>query len=258
MPVLALTPPKFIFTSAQRIAFAFLRQGGGSEGDESIESLRDKVTALQDENAWLKGQTLDAWGKLAALNQLQQNYQIRPQDVLSATVTGHQAGSGASILNLDKGSKNGVQAGAPVVAVFERICLLGRVSNVGLVTCDVRLASDPGGKGIVVQIVRPQLQTTPRGPVLQDIAVTSQPYLMIGKGGNQMEIDGINVSDAQPMKGDLVCLTDRDWWANTQHMVLGQVDAVGKQDNQQLRYRITVSPRVPIMTQRTVMIVMKE
>ena len=120
------------------------------------------------------------------------------------------------------------------------------------------LVSDPGTKGIQIQIVRPR--TTPRRPArqhLQDLPVTSQPYLAEGLGTNQMEINGINKSDATPLPGDLVCLTDGDWWANAQHMVVGQIESVGTQENQPLRHSIKVVPRVALSTQRTVMIVLQ-
>lgn len=252
---LALIPPTFLATRAQQFLASAVRPTGA--GSANADELRNQVAALQNENAQLKAMILDASARLTALGQLQQQYQIAPQDVVPATITSWQAGPGASIMRLDRGSNSGVKEGAPVMAPFERICLLGKVSKVGPVSCEVRLVSDPASK-VLVQIVRPQIQKTPGGPVVQDIVVTQQPSLLDGKGDNRMEINGINVADAQPQKGDLVCLTDRAWWGKTQHMVLGQIDAVGRQDNQPLRYTISVSPRVPTVTLGSVMILIKE
>jgi cell shape-determining protein MreC len=255
----ALAPPRFLAARIQQVIAGVLR-GGASQNTDTLEQLRDKNTALEDENVQLKAMVLEARARLLALGQLQQQFQIQPQNVLIATVSGYSPGSGASTLKLDKGSSSGVKVGAPVLAPFERICLLGRVSSVTPITSEATLASDPGDKGMLVQIVRPQHAPFGQpGGIYQDLIVTSQPYLMKGLGNNLMEINGINKSDAEPLQGDLVCLTDgQQWWQNVQHMVVGQVENVGTQQNNSLRYRITVSPRVPIVTQRTVMIVLQE
>ena len=83
-----------------------------------------------------------------------------------------------------------------------------------------------------------------------------------GLGGGQMRIRNVDVqANAQalaPQKGDLVCLTDASWPGKTQNMVVGQIDSVGRKENQPLRYDIVVTSRVAIPAQRSVMILINE
>ena len=273
----ALVPPKIIFTSMQETVFGVLRRASPTgENPGTLDDLRDQITGYKTENTQLKEMLTAANGRLLAYQQMQ-SIGIQPDDTLVATVLGYEAGPGASVLDLDKGTMHGVNSGDPVVVTLPRspgespdpnvgdrlqnmlrVCLIGRVVSSNSLISKVRLLSDPGVT-VHAQIIRPQLQRNPNGPgPFANDAVTSVPCLLIGMGAGEMKIEDINVQSAQPVKGDLVCLTDADWWSKTQYMVVGKIDSVARKENQPLRYNITVSPMVPVMTRRTVMIITKE
>ncbi len=258
----AAIPPSFILSTVQGVAQNALRSLAAT-GDSPATSaaLRERLRALENENAQLKGLLTEYIARETAMGYLRSAH-IAPEDVLPATVVGYQAGAGASILRLDKGLNDGVKVNAVVLAPLEQVHLLGRVVHVGLLECEVRLVSDPLMK-TQAQIIRPFVQTG-TGPVLQNYAVTAELCLVRGLGNGQMLIDNVDTiakitnQPVTPVKGDLVCLTDGSWPAKVQHMVLGQVETVGLRQDQPMRYDIRIAPRIAVSAQRTVMILIHE
>ena len=258
----AAIPPSFLLTTVQATVHSTLRSlAAADDPPETTDSLRAKYLALQNENAQLKGMIMEANSRLEAMGYLHAA-QIEPADVVPATVIGYQAGPGACTLKLDKGRVHGVKPNDAVIAPLEQVHLLGRVTYVGQLECEVRLASDPRSQ-IQAQIVRPRMQA-PGGPgPVQDLAVTGELCLSKGLGDGQMLIDNIDAIDRNsslpiPQKGDLVYLTDGSWPAKVQHMVFGQVQSVALRENNPLRYDIRLAPRLPVAAQRTVMILIHE
>jgi hypothetical protein len=259
----AAIPPGFLLTTVQGTVHSALRSLAAADDlPGTPDALRDKLRALENENAQLKALLTDANNQLQAMRFLRA-VQIEPADVLPATVIGYQAGPGVCILKLDKGKVHGVKLNAAVIAPLEQVHLLGRVVDVGELKCDVRLVYDPRMQ-IQSQIIRPRVQPTPGGPgVFQDLAVTGELCLSKGLGNGQMLIDNIdivapNANRPIPQKGDLVCVTDGSWPAKIQHMVLGQVESVAARQDSPLRYDIRLAPRLPVAAQRTVMILIHE
>lgn len=254
----AAIPASFVLTSAQISAQNGMRSlaagASGSGGGTSAET-NARIVALEDENAQLKGLLQEfmrreqAWGYLHM-------YHIEPDDVLATTVVGYQAGPGPSILRLDKGKSSNVQKDAVVLAPLEQVHLLGRVVSVGQVECEARLISD-ASMGTQCQIIRQVILPGSPSPA-QNMEVTGELCWLEGLGNGTMRITNIDKDSAQPQKGDLVCLTDGRWPSKVQHMVLGQVDSVGTNEKNSLRYDIRVVPRIAVSAQRTVMILVRE
>jgi hypothetical protein len=261
IPVTMLIPPGFLLSTAQAMAQGALGRDG-SRGQEPPEELRARIRSLENENAQLKRMLADANDRLQAMHQLQL-LRIRPEEVLAASIVGRGTGAASNLLRLDKGATSGVRAGDAVVAPLEQVCVLGRVARADQLDCLVQLFSD-AQMNTSVQIVRPMLQMTPGGPgPYENIAITPKetPCNLAGLGGGQMQIDDVNVRPPEPnvrlpepQKGDLILLTDAAWPAQTQHMVIGQIDSVGRKATNPLRYDIRVSSRVVLPAQRTVMI----
>jgi hypothetical protein len=261
----AAIPPSFLFTTAQVAFQGALAPGASGEVSGAPEALRQSIRDLQNENAQLKAMLVEANARLDAMKFLRA-LRIEPDDVLPATVIGFQAGPGSALLHLDKGVLHGVKAGDVVVAPLEQVHLLGRIeeSDLGQVQSFVRLVTDPSMR-VQAQIVRPFVQTATATQPYQNLAVTGEGVCLVeGLGNGQMRIQNLDAVDssssraASPQKGDFVLLTDGHWPAKVQHMVLGQIDSVSPRKDQPMRYDIRISPRVPISTQRTVMILIHE
>jgi hypothetical protein len=260
----AAIPPSFVLTTVQTTLADLVRPGIPSGLPENSDSLRQRILDLENENAQLKQLIGDANGRLAAMRFLQA-YRIEAGDVLPATVVGFQAGPGSAILRLDKGSAHGVKPGDAVVAALEHVHVVGRVEKKGLgqFECTVRLITDPTTT-IQAQIVRPMVQSATATQPYQNLAVTNDLCLVQGQGNGRMHIANVDTVDAvsgrpiRPQKGDLVLLTDGTWPAKVQHMVVGQVDAVGPKEDQLLRYDIGIVPRISFSAQRNVMILVRD
>jgi hypothetical protein len=261
----AAIPPSFLFTTAQATFQGALAPGAAGDVPGTSEGVRQQVRDLQNENAQLKAMLVEANARLDAMKFLHA-LRIEPDDVLPATVIGFQAGPGSALLHVDKGALHGVKAGDVVVAPLEQVHLLGRIekSDLGQVQSYVRLITDPTTR-IQAQIVRPFVQPATATQPVQNLAITGEGMCFVeGMGNGQMQIRNLDVVDnastraVSPQKGDLVLLTDGHWPAKVQHMVLGQIDSVAPRKDQPMRYDIRVSPRVPVSTQRTVMILIRE
>ncbi|HUO09901.1 MAG TPA: rod shape-determining protein MreC [Phycisphaerae bacterium] len=268
-----LTPVKFIFAGAQGIANrAVARLGDTQNQNESAESLHQQIAELHDQ--------LDQRDRQLRIDEeyLLQLQAMAPQglsarDLLFASITGSQAGAGAGVITLDKGSMDGVQRGMPVTAcvtisvptepvnpaegpappatrIVPQATLLGMVDAVNAKTCSVRLMTDPHMKTQAVLVRR-----------LSDryALLTSEPCLVEGLGNGQLRCDTLDVGKtfAIPQPGDLVELLDQNWPANMRYMVLGEVTAVARKDTQILRYDLTITPRVNVNTIQSVLIVLK-
>ncbi len=262
-PVLTLEiPAEFIFKLAREGTtgvlkkIAFSPPGAGPGGLTDLE-LNEQVRDLQNENAQLKAMLQDANERLLALQHLEM-IGIRSGDVVSATVLGLGTGPEQSKLFIDKGAQDGIAANNAVVAPLQQVTLLGRVILAGQKECTVYLLTDPS-ISVQAQIVRPRVlpasgRTPPTG-VVTDLPVTTSPCLVQGIGNNQMRSLNVDVQQGiPPMPGDLVRLTDREWPAKVQNMVIGQIEKVSQRIDQPLRYELLISPRVAATTQRSVMV----
>lgn len=262
VPIEALElPARFVFSLAQeattgvirRLAFVPRTQetGGQSAADIAAENRR-----LDDENTRAKAMLLDAYAQLAALQHLQK-IGISPEHAVPANVISLGAGADDSILTIDKGAKNGdLQTGDAVVAPRDEVTLLGRISRADSVQSDVLLLTNPQ-VSVQAQIIRPRHLPagSPAQGVMSDLIVTTQPCLVQGMGNNQMRITDVNIQQGiAPAVGDLVRITDPAWPAETQFMVIGQIDKVSHREDQPLRYELLISPRIAATTLRNVMV----
>lgn len=92
------------------------------------EQLRSRVAELEE--ARLENERLNALLKITQTNKL---------DVLGAHVIGRPTNSWEGVITIDRGSRDGVKAGMPVIGSEG---LLGQTVDVGPVTSKVRLISD--------------------------------------------------------------------------------------------------------------------
>jgi cell shape-determining protein MreC len=250
-----LTPAKFIFTGVESLASTTVdRLTAHHDATESLDSLHQTIAQLTDELDQRDRQIrLDQEVFTATKAMAPQG--LRADELLPAGVTGYQAGPGASLLTLDKGSSDGIRRGMVVTAcstttagVIPQASILGAVDGVWAKTCTVRLLTDPHMK-MQAKLVR---RSTGGSTVL-----TPEPCLVEGMGDGKLRCDTISVGDAlaEPEVGDLMQLADTNWPAKVMYMVIGEITSVGRKDSQLLRYELTVSPRVNVERVQTVLVV---
>jgi cell shape-determining protein MreC len=253
-----LTPAKFIFTGIQSIASTTVdRLTAHHDATESIDSLHQTIAQLTDQLDQRDRQIrLDQEVFVATKAMAPQG--LRADELLPAGVTGYQAGPGASLLTLDKGSSDTIHRGMVVTAcstttagVIPQASILGAVDGVWAKTCTVRLLTDPHMK-MQAKLVR---RSTSGSAVL-----TPDPCLVEGMGDGKLRCNTISVGEAlaEPEVGDLMQLSDQNWPAEVQYMVIGEVTSVARKDSQLLRYDLTISPRVNLNSVQTVLVVLKQ
>jgi cell shape-determining protein MreC len=253
-----LTPAKFIFTGVQSVAANTVdRLTAHHEATESVDSLHQTIAQLTDEldqrdrQIRLDEEVLTATKALAPQG-------LRADELLIAGVTGYQAGPGASLLTLDKGTADGIRRGMVVTAcattaagVIPQASILGAVDTAWAKTATVRLLTDPHVK-IQAKLVR---RSTGGSTVL-----TPEPCLVEGMGDGKLHCSTISVGQAlaEPEIGDIMQLADQNWPAAVQYMVIGEVSSVARKDSQLLRYDLSIVPRVNLNSVQSVLVVLKQ
>lgn len=96
------------------------------EENEELKKLKSDLEVLKEENAWLRD-FLDVKNHNTSF------------ELADATVIGKNAGGAHQTLTLNKGSLHGIEAG---MAVITGQGLVGRVSEVGLTSCEVICITD--------------------------------------------------------------------------------------------------------------------
>ena len=258
-----LIPPTFISRGIQGMFVgAAARISTQSADADTVAQMRERLRNLEDENPRLKETISSLQEQISAYRHLQEAG-LKPQDSVTATVVGG-GGIATQMIHLDKGTMDGVKIGDPVVAPVlrsaggqtEPVTLLGRVVAAGTKDSQAKLFSDPTMK-VHAQIIRLQVQTAPGQPPKPNVHITSEACLVEGRADNTMRVTTLNIRQPgmAPQKEDLICLADPGWPANTQDMVIGQIEEVAPRTDQPLRYDIRISPRISISLLRTVMII---
>lgn len=243
---LLLVPGEFVFNGAQSAAVSMLHHLTEARTDQATaDALRDRIRYLENVVDYQNGQLQDANAQIAQIRSMKPRG-LTERDLLPANIIGYQAGPGAELVSLDKGSADGVQRDMVVIA---KLSPIGRVAEVGPKTCRVRLLTDVDNKGVLARIVR-------KSETGDDLIASG--CLVTGNGGGLMRCDTISVVETAipPAPGDRVQLVDPTWPPKTQYMILGDVTAVGRNDRQLLRYAVTIAPRVNPSGVQSVLIVL--
>jgi len=262
-PVKTALVPSYFFTLIQGgIQQAAHRAAAGDRNAQSNEALQEQIRQYQDEHAQIKQLLEQAQARLGAQSQAQLAG-IGAERIVWATVFGSGSTPGRSILQLARGTRDGVSDGDLVVMGYvaenstrvEGVTLLGRIEAADEKVSVAQMLSDPSLK-VSAEIIRTQIQTPGAPGVVRNLHITTKPCLVEGLGSNQMAIRDVDVEpNVQPQVGDLVVLSDNQFAETAQLMVIGIISDVGHRDMQPLRYQISVSPRVPISSLRSVMII---
>jgi hypothetical protein len=251
---LLLTPGRAVFNGAQSLVASTISRLTDRPADApSAEKFREQIRYLEDLVAYQNGQLQDLNAKIADIKSLSP-HGLTEKDILPANITAFEAGPGASLLKLDKGTLDGVALDMVVIA---KVSPLGRIVAVGPKTATVRLLTDPSSStarsaaalaGVRASILR-------RAQPTDQIIVPD--CLVKGLGNGEMICESV-VTDTpiQPLPGDRVQLHDPTWPARVQYMVLGDVTSVGRNDKQLLRYEIKIAPRVSPSAIQSVLIVL--
>ncbi len=252
---LLLTPGRAVFTGAQSLVASTVSRLTDRPADApSADQFREQIRYLEDLVAYQNGQLQDLNQKIKDISSLSP-HGLTERDILLASITAYEAGPGASLLKIDKGTMDGVALDMVVIA---KVSPLGRIVAVGPKTATVRLLTDPSAStarataaslaGVRATIIRRSQPTD------QVIVPTC---LVKGLGNGEMICESV-VTDTplQPLPGDRVQLNDPNWPAKVQYMVLGDVTAVGRNDKQLLRYELKISPRVSPSSIQSVLIVL--
>jgi cell shape-determining protein MreC len=154
-------------------------------------------------------------------------------ETLFARITGRHPDSGGGLLRLNRGSRDGVRAGA--VAVFRGGHLIGRVAaDVGRLASWLVPVTDPE-TGLLEVVVLP---ADDDGADLQRARLQLEPD---GNGGLVGELP----REVTVNRGDIVEVADPTWPESAWGLKVGVVDAVSVQENNPLRNQVRVVPRFP-------------
>jgi cell shape-determining protein MreC len=262
-PVQTALVPSYFFSLIQGgIQHAARQVTVADRSAQSNEALQEQVRQYQDELTQLKQLADQAKDRLDAQSRAQLAG-IGVDRVIWANVYGSGASPGRSILHLARGTSDGVSEGDLVAlgdvpedrSRVSGLTLLGRIETADEKVSVAQLFSDPLMK-VSAEIIRTQLQAPGVPGVARDLRITTEPCLVEGLGANQMAIRDVNVEpNVQPQAGDLVVLSDNHFPDAAQFMVIGVINDIGRRDAQPLRYSISVSPRVPVTSLRSVMII---
>lgn len=198
---------------------------------EIIEDNREKnnrIIALQAELDQLERE-------IAALQGLRAELAGTNVAPLRAGVTGRNADPDRRTLTINRGTRDGIREGLPVV---DGSLLVGRVIDAGLPTATVELLTSPGRR-YGAMITAPDLPVTGIPPQRREIClfeVISPRSLM-----------AIVAKDFPAEVGDYAHLRDDDWPATVQGRIIGVVRRVEPLPSQPLlRNRIIIEPLRPI------------
>ena len=152
----------------------------------------------------------------------------------AANVAGRQPDSSAELVLLNKGTRDGVTVGT--VAVDAGVNLIGTVSRVNRLTCDLRPLTSRAS-GLINARVYPADN--------EDAEYAEGVFVQLDPQGDGT-FSAIVARGADVAEGDLVRLDDRSWPVTAQFMIVGTVHAVRARDGLVLRDEIVVRPRVTV------------
>jgi hypothetical protein len=253
---LLLTPGRAVFNGAQSlVSSAFSRLTSRPADAPTAQALNAQIRYQEDLIAYQNGQLNELYRLLQDLKSVSR-HGLSATDILPANITAYEAGPGASLLKLDKGSADGVALDMVVIA---KVSPLGRIVSVSPKTSTVRLLTDPTSStatrspaaalaGVRARIVR---KSDPGDQVIVPAC------LVKGLGNGEMICDSVDTdTPVPPQPGDRVQLLDPNWPARVQYMILGDVTAVARSDKQLLRYQLKIAPRVSPAAIDSVLIVL--
>lgn len=146
-------------------------------------------------------------------------------------------------VRLNVGSASGVRAGD--VAVHRGAHLVGRVvGEVDSLTCLLLGVGDPAIGKLAAAI--------PREPEPSNPAPAAIRLLLVPEGDGTFSADV--AEDAGVRVGDQVVLDDPTWPDTGRGMILGQVEAIDRRDDQPLRVRLRIRPAFSLHELRSVML----
>jgi len=169
---------------------------------------------------------------------------LSEQQFLPANIIGHSASVASSYCTLDKGTAHGVQRGCPVLLQF---ALLGRVVEAGPYTCRVQLLTDPAMRQVQARVVR---------RTAGELQTVVEACLVSGLGNNALRCDTIEVHTFVPQKGDMLSLSDKEWPAAVQGVIIGNVQEVRENELQRLRYDLVIEPAATVYTAGQISIIL--
>lgn len=138
------------------------------------------------------------------------------------------------IVTLNRGANDGVHEG--VIAVYNGTHLLGRVSKVSAMQCELLPLANKS-TGLIDGVIMP----ADRG----DMVLKNRPRVQLmplGNGTLRGDVDRATVVNV----GDLVQLLDDAWLHPAQGMFIGKVEGVEPKESEPLRNTVTVRPQFDV------------
>lgn len=213
---------------------------GESDAVQAIAADRDTYRALWHAER-LRNE--DLLQRLADVRLAEQFHQGSVFEPLRADVIGRSPAGLRGPVRVNVGRNAGVSPGD--VAVFRGAHLVARVvGDVDALTSHLLWIADPATGKLAGAVPREPEPTSPNPPAIR-ILLTP-----IGDGTFAADI----AADAGVGVGDQVVLDDPTWPDTARGMIVGQVEAVERRDDQPLRVRLRVRPAFNLHELRSVML----
>lgn len=152
--------------------------------------------------------------------------------LIAADITGRSPLLPHGTIDLNVGSRLGVAVGD--VAVSAGADLVGRLSEVGRVRSTLLLATN-AATGPIEGYVLPRDDLS--APITTRAFIQATPT---GTGTWEADVESVIVVSP----GDVVRLADRRWSETAQGLIVGEIVSVAPKDQQPLRNRIIIRPRI--------------
>lgn len=174
----------------------------------------------------------------------------RPVVPVVASVIARSSDPASPALTVRAGKRHGVQVND--VAAVRGVQIVGRVERAGERTCLVRPILDESIGPIEAEVFAKRGEGVPPGAEITSRGLRCQLEPAGGGGGGVLRgplmavFEGDDLSPLLPEAGDVVRLSDASWPESAQMLVLGRVEDIGKDEQQPLRYIVTVRPEVDL------------
>ncbi len=211
------------------------RWENAQETAASIIRLQEQVNRLRMENRMLRNmreQLRDRTGR----------YRFP-----TAGVIARAADPGSTILQLNRGRKDGLGDGVPAV---DGANLVGRISRARRLTASLQLVTAPD--------IRLDVIITPKLAPLSELVAVDSPLCQLDVVDHDRFSATVPV-DAPVGIGDYARLVDADWPDSVQGMIVGKVTAVEPLPDDPLTWKfMTVEPRVNLRYLRSVTLIVPQ
>jgi len=198
---------------------------------QNLEEERDRFERLYHAAA---SRAAELQEQLEQLQQVPVDTLSAPVSLLRAQITSRNPADSSGPVQLNRGSRHGVQRGA--IAVYNGVHLLGRVADVSPVSASLHPITH-SATGLL------RASVFPTGA--DDATVHEAGRVALRPTGDGRFIG--DVAQQHPVQpGDVVRLFDHAWPASAQAMIIGTVSDVRAKDDQPLRRIVVVEPRFRI------------